>query len=825
MWGWLEDIVGWFQKQWNATLAFLKENWVAVVAGIVLGLVAIILAPIAIAALVGAGVGALLAAVIVGAATGIIIAGTSAYAGIVHGHFKAGQGGLGAFGVSGSEAMQIGKAALIGGVMGGGLALVGPIVGGVIGVGGGQIIGVAEHGWDWSHWDDNLLFNVLQTAAFVGAGKYAQSRGGVRVTNANEPVPVTETRPVPVTETQPAPRANPSEPVSAPKGSTPEPVAPAKASTSEPVAAPKGEVVEPVAVPSKGEPAAPAKSEPVAAKPVEAPEVAPTAKPEAPEVAPTPKKPGLVKRAANAVKNEILEIPKNLKQVTTEVRELPQGVKNANATKANVKAMQENYPRELQDPALAEQYKNVQETIDPKVKQQKAEVLEQQLQQTKQARESVENLQSEHGKQIEGNPQLKAEFEQVQRETNPKLKQEQAQILSERIAEFNKPVSVEGKVTGAYDWGTPGPLPDGMAVTFKGARYREVILENDTVLYRAGENDKPLGQYFSKERPVGEVQTRIDKAVLPEWPGGGKSPIESGYGIKIPKGTKVYVGEVAGQGGMYMGGSEQIVVQQPWKIPGVQPVEAYPMTPAPYNKPKAAMVTPEVVEPVSTTATTPKATTPEVEPVPAKTTVNDEVTTRYAKELADPKNKPLLEKLEAAQKIEDSAIRDQKIRELEQSLDQVRKQNRQDRIDELSYDQDRGGVDDQSRHEAEVLVNLGEKGTLKEPVRRPVKGERGDGIDADGQSWDIKRPRSRDSLIKDIEDTAIAKGKKAPTFPADKPIKGEFEVEVTIKEYKKQLEDGKKLIIATDKLNPIDLKALREKAAQEGIDNGIIWYP
>jgi hypothetical protein len=51
------------------------------------------------------------------------------------------------------------------------------------------------------------------------------------------------------------------------------------------------------------------------------------------------------------------------------------------------------------------------------------------------------------------------------------------------------------------------------------------------------------------------------------------------------------------------------------------------MTPAPYNKPKAAMVTPEVVEPVSTTATTPKATTPEViEPAPTTKSVQNEIT-------------------------------------------------------------------------------------------------------------------------------------------------------------------------------------------------------
>jgi hypothetical protein len=230
------------------------------------------------------------------------------------------------------------------------------------------------------------------------------------------------------------------------------------------------------------------------------------------------------------------------------------GIQHARATRTRVNEIPEQYARELQDPALKQQYDNVQQTLDPKVRQQKLELLEQQLQQTKAARETIEGLQNQHGDLISNNPQLKAELDLVQNTTDPKLRQQRAEVLAERVAEFNKPVSVNGEVTGAYDWGAPGPLPDNMAVTFKGARYREVVLADDTILYRAGENDKPLGQFFSKDRPVGEVQTRVDKAVLPEWPGGGKSPIESGYGIKIPKGTKVYVGEVASQGGIYGGG-------------------------------------------------------------------------------------------------------------------------------------------------------------------------------------------------------------------------------------------------------------------------------
>ncbi|MFB0582838.1 hypothetical protein, partial [Aeromonas salmonicida] len=80
-----------------------------------------------------------------------------------------------------------------------------------------------------------------------------------------------------------------------------------------------------------------------------------------------------------------------------------------------------------------------------------------------------------------------------------------------------------------------------------------------------------------REPPIGVVQTRIDKAVLPEWPGGAKSPINTTFAIKIPAGTKVYAGEVGSQGGFYIDGSQQIVVQKPWLIDGVKVISSSPL--------------------------------------------------------------------------------------------------------------------------------------------------------------------------------------------------------------------------------------------------------
>lgn len=121
---------------------------------------------------------------------------------------------------------------------------------------------------------------------------------------------------------------------------------------------------------------------------------------------------------------------------------------------------------------------------------------------------------------------------------------------------------------------TPIAHADDLAGPFVGGRYDVVELQQDTVLYRAGTADRPLGQFFSQEPPTSIVQTRVDKAVLPEWPGGGKSPLDTSFAVKIPKGTRVYVGEVGSQGGFYVGGTQQIVVVKPWSIRGVEVMES-----------------------------------------------------------------------------------------------------------------------------------------------------------------------------------------------------------------------------------------------------------
>ena len=87
-----------------------------------------------------------------------------------------------------------------------------------------------------------------------------------------------------------------------------------------------------------------------------------------------------------------------------------------------------------------------------------------------------------------------------------------------------------------------------------------VILKQDTVLYRAGTSAKPIGDFFVAKPPQGIIQSRIDSAILPEWPDGVESPIDSVISARIPAGTKIYVGPASSQGSLYVGGTQQIVV-------------------------------------------------------------------------------------------------------------------------------------------------------------------------------------------------------------------------------------------------------------------------
>ncbi len=78
------------------------------------------------------------------------------------------------------------------------------------------------------------------------------------------------------------------------------------------------------------------------------------------------------------------------------------------------------------------------------------------------------------------------------------------------------------KLVGSYDGQNHGGISNRAAASFSGCRYNTYQLQQDTVLYRAGSSDKALGEYFTFEKPMSELQVRMDSAIRPKWPEGGR---------------------------------------------------------------------------------------------------------------------------------------------------------------------------------------------------------------------------------------------------------------------------------------------------------------
>ena len=139
----------------------------------------------------------------------------------------------------------------------------------------------------------------------------------------------------------------------------------------------------------------------------------------------------------------------------------------------------------------------------------------------------------------------------------------------------------------------PGPLVDiskniafmkkSPATNFAGGKYNSLVLKQDTVLHRVTSQEKNYNSgWFSMDKPSSIVQARIDKAIKPQWidPKTGElqgiSFIDVLYTVKVPKGTTIYYGPVATQGGIYVGGQgfNQMQVFIPWETNGLELIEA-----------------------------------------------------------------------------------------------------------------------------------------------------------------------------------------------------------------------------------------------------------
>ena len=112
------------------------------------------------------------------------------------------------------------------------------------------------------------------------------------------------------------------------------------------------------------------------------------------------------------------------------------------------------------------------------------------------------------------------------------------------------------------------PTLEGMrgnpAANFTDGAYKSRYLSEDTILYRAGKAGTPWGRWWSEDAPISVEQVRNDKAVLPEWPSGDKSPIDSAFMARFPAGTAVHEGMTAPQTGLdgpiYPGGTPQVSI-------------------------------------------------------------------------------------------------------------------------------------------------------------------------------------------------------------------------------------------------------------------------
>jgi hypothetical protein len=144
--------------------------------------------------------------------------------------------------------------------------------------------------------------------------------------------------------------------------------------------------------------------------------------------------------------------------------------------------------------------------------------------------------------------------------------------------------------TGTFQYNTlnPGPLAslrNAPSQNFYGGNYNAATLTEDIILYRAGTDGSPYGQWFTRIPPESVANVRIDLAVKPQWIDPvtqslqGTSPIDTVFALRIPRGTTIYEGPVASQGGVYLGGRDQYQIFIPGArdIRGVEVLSAHPI--------------------------------------------------------------------------------------------------------------------------------------------------------------------------------------------------------------------------------------------------------
>ncbi len=112
------------------------------------------------------------------------------------------------------------------------------------------------------------------------------------------------------------------------------------------------------------------------------------------------------------------------------------------------------------------------------------------------------------------------------------------------------------------------------AKSFMGATYKSYILDQDISLYRVGySKGKNISDFYTFDKITSEILARIDNAILPVWPTGGRSIVDVCYKVRIPKGTTIHIGQSAPQGGIFLGGTTQVYIEEAIKIKGITVLE------------------------------------------------------------------------------------------------------------------------------------------------------------------------------------------------------------------------------------------------------------
>ncbi|WP_311135642.1 two-partner secretion domain-containing protein [Yoonia vestfoldensis] len=98
-----------------------------------------------------------------------------------------------------------------------------------------------------------------------------------------------------------------------------------------------------------------------------------------------------------------------------------------------------------------------------------------------------------------------------------------------------------------------GPLPDGIASTFRSGTYNEVVTTEPTTLYRViGDNGNPAGGYWTRVEPQGPLQSVIDSALDQNWGNSATTVVQ----MEVPAGTRLFEGVAAPQRGLVGGGNQ-----------------------------------------------------------------------------------------------------------------------------------------------------------------------------------------------------------------------------------------------------------------------------